>query len=563
MKNKNLLSSFALLLFGSFSMAQVVNVNDSYFAPNTNYKWTKDKVYLLDGLCFVDSLSVLEIEAGTVVKFTTRADVGNPSALIIQRGAKIIANGTKEAPIVFTTEGEDPANPTDVIDPHTKNSLWGGIALLGKGKTLKNGNSVATVEGIPTTEPRGRYGMPSGQEDNQDSSGVLRYVSIRHGGRLIATGSELNGLTLGAVGSKTVLEYIEVYANSDDGIEFFGGAPNLKHAVVAFAEDDSYDWDEVYSGKGQFWFSIQRSDVADVGYELDGTTPDDATPYSNGTVYNATHIGSGNGAAATNPLALLLRAGTAGTIANSIFTETKGKGVEVQDKATPTADAYEKLKAGELKLLNNVFWKTGTTTTLSDIVRVTSGTPDEADAATLKAHLAANSDVVSDPMFYGVSRTTDNGLYPVPSAFAADVKTNLAAYPADGFFTAVDYKGAFAPGDTASFWLKGWTALWVNGHIKKEIALGIDNNAEIFSAFTIYPNPSVNGIINVSYSIASAKSLKVAVYNAMGEEVMGNNNSIEAGSYTQTLNLSGLTPGNYFIRFSDGNKSFSKSVILQ
>ncbi len=560
MKHKNSLSLLSFMLLCSLSMAQV-NITDSYFAPDQTYKWTKNNVYLLDGLCYVDSNSVLEIEAGTVVKFTSRADVGNPSALVIQRGAKIIANGTKTEPIIFTTEGDDPADPTDVTNPHAKNSLWGGIVILGKGKTVKNGNSVVTVEGIATTEPRGRYGMPIGQEDNSDSSGVLRYVSIRHGGRQLTSGNELNGLTLGAVGSRTKLEYIEVYANSDDGIEFFGGAPNLKYAAVAFAEDDSYDWDEAYVGKGQFWFSIQRSDIADLGYELDGTTPDDGTPYSNGTVFNATHIGAGNGASAANPLAILLRAGTAGTIANSIFTDTRGKGIEIQDKASPVNDAYEKLKNGELKVMSNLFWKTGTTTALDDIIRITS-TADEKDAATLKSHLATNKNMVSDPMFYGVGRATDNQLYPVPSSSAMEVTSNLATIPTDPFFTAVDYKGAFAPDDTTNFWLKGWTALWKNGHLKKSVVLGLDNASELVSSFNIFPNPS-NGLVNVAYTINSDKNLKLSIYNSIGEEVIVNSNALSAGNYSQTLDFSTLNSGTYFIRFSDGKKSFTKAVVKE
>ena len=275
-----------LLLIAKITIGQnVVNVTDADINPGQTVNWVKSNIYLVDGLTFVEDGATLNIEAGTVVKFTERADLGNPSALVIARGAKIFAEGTATSPIIFTSEKDDVNNPTD-LGPKD-NALWGGLVILGKGITQKNGNSLVNVEGIPTTEPRGEYGGT----DNTDNSGVLKYVSIRHGGRLLATGNELNGLTLAGVGSGTKLEYVEVYANSDDGIEFFGGAPNLKYAVVAFAEDDSYDWDEVYTGKGQFWFSIQRDDVADSAGECDGTTPDDSTPYSNGTVYNWTHIG--------------------------------------------------------------------------------------------------------------------------------------------------------------------------------------------------------------------------------------------------------------------------------
>ena len=233
------------LMIGFQSFAQpIVNITDGDILPGQTVNWTRNNVYLLDGLVFVDSSATLNIEAGTVVKFTSNQTVGAPSALIVARGGKIFADGTPDEPIIFTAESDDVNDPID-LGPKD-NALWGGVAILGSGVTQKNGNPTAIVEGIDPTEIRGTYGGTN----NADNSGILRYVSIRHCGRAFQTGSELNGLTLAAVGSGTTLDYVEIYASSDDGIEFFGGAPNLKHAIVAFAEDDSYDWDEVYTGQG-------------------------------------------------------------------------------------------------------------------------------------------------------------------------------------------------------------------------------------------------------------------------------------------------------------------------
>ncbi|NUO02339.1 MAG: T9SS C-terminal target domain-containing protein, partial [Saprospiraceae bacterium] len=396
-----LLIPFLLLTLQAVAQP-IVPIVDADIAPGQTVNWTKDNIYLLDGLVFVEDGAKLNIEPGTVVKFTPRADVGNPSALVIARGGQIFAEGTAEEPIIFTAEADDTNDPND-LGP-TDNSLWGGIVILGKGVTQKNGNAEVNVEGIPTSEPRGAYGGT----DNADNSGILKYASIRHGGRLIVSGNELNGLTLGAVGSGTTLEYIEVYANSDDGVEFFGGAPNLKYAVVAFAEDDSFDWDEVFTGQGQFWFSIQRSDIADLGGELDGSTPDDLTPYSNPAVFNWTHIGSGAGATAANPLGWLLRAGTAGTVANSIVLAQKGKAIEIQDKNSGTNDAHQKMLSGELKVLNNLFWEAGSNTTVdatsTGIIRVTSGqaTQDDPTGATIAANLTTNNNVIADPKIASV-----------------------------------------------------------------------------------------------------------------------------------------------------------------
>ena len=451
---------FAFILMATVISAQnVINITDSDIQPGQTIKWTSNNVYLLDGLVFVEEGAILEIEAGTVVKFTPRADVGNPSALIIARGGKILAEGTKDAPIIFTAEADDVNDPDD-LGPKD-NALWGGLAILGKAVTQKNGNAEVNLEGIPTTETRGLYGGT----DSADNSGVLKYVSIRHGGRQIASGSELNGLSLAAVGSGTKLEYIEIYANSDDGIEFFGGAPNLKYAVVAFCEDDSYDWDEVYTGKGQFWFSIQRDDVADSGGEFDGTTPDDLTPYSNPTVYNWTHIGSGPNGTAANPVGWNLRAGTAGTLANSIMVSTKTKALEVQDKAAGVNDAYSKLVAGELKLLSNLFYENGSFTTMdaAGIIRVGSAAEDK-DATALISHLTTNKNKIGNPEIKSISRIQDGGLDPRPAS-NENVTKELATYPTDGFFTTVNYKGAF-PEFAAGLWIEGWTSLDKNGHLK-------------------------------------------------------------------------------------------------
>ena len=132
------------------------------------------------------------------------------------------------------------------------------------------------IEGIDINEPRGAFGG----SDEADSSGVLRYVSIRHGGTLIGADNEINGLTLGAVGSGTTVEFVEVFANLDDGIEFFGGTVNTRYLVVAYCGDDSFDYDQGFRGKGQYWFTIQDADSGDGG-EHDGDIDDDTrTPLS-------------------------------------------------------------------------------------------------------------------------------------------------------------------------------------------------------------------------------------------------------------------------------------------
>lgn len=415
------------------------------------------------------------------------------------------------------------------------------------------------LEGIPTSETRGTYGMPAGQQDNSDNSGTLKYVSIRHGGRQIVSGSELNGLSLGAVGSGTTLEYIEVYANSDDGIEFFGGAPNVKHAVVAICEDDSFDWDEAYSGKAQFWFSIQRSDIADAGDELDGSTPDDVTPFSNPVVYNWTHIGSGPGAAASNPIGWLFRAGTAGTVANSIMSETKGKGIEVQDKNAGTDDALQKLLNNQLHIKNNLFYNIGAFTTMdassTGIIRVTSGqdSQDEPTAASLISHLNNNANTIANPGLQGVSRIQDNMLDPRPSATGAAYSTTLAAYPSDAFITPVSFKGAFG-NSSVDLWVAGWTALHRNNHLKDFTSITDVN--PLMNALTIYPNPAGDAF-NI---LIDARDVTVEIINSFGQTVVAFTHS---SSDAYRIDTATLAKGIYFVRISNAQSSISKKVIIE
>ncbi|MFN4812838.1 MAG: T9SS type A sorting domain-containing protein [Bacteroidota bacterium] len=551
--------SVGLLMASATLKAQtIVNIVDADLNAGQTYNWTNNNIYLLDGLVFVEDGATLNIEEGTIVKFTPRADIGNPSALVICRGAKIFANGSVTAPIIFTAEDDDVADAQD-LGP-TDNALWGGIVILGKAYTIKNGNNEVNVEGIPTTEPRGIYGMPAGSNIDNDNSGSLRYVSIRHGGRQIATGSELNGLTLAAVGSGTALEYIDVYANSDDGIEFFGGTVNLKYSSVSFCEDDSYDWDESWKGKGQFWFSIQRDDIADAGWECDGSTPDDLTPASDPIVYNATHIGSGPGAAASNPIGWLFRAGTRGYVANSIVTEMKGKGIEVQDKPTNTNDAYAQLLAGELTIKNNLFHNIGSTTVIdgssSGIIRITANA-DDASATALINHLTTNSNQIANPNLYGISRTQNGLLDPRPNGTGAAYSTSLDTYPnGDAFFTTVNYKGAFSTSST-ELWLSGWSSLAKNGHLVN--VTGINEYNNVLNSLVLFPNPA-HGTFNIGYS--ADKNVLVQIINTQGQLIKTISNNPIAGGF-QTIDVNDLSKGLYLISFTAGNQQFTKKLIIE
>lgn len=210
----------------------------------SNTIWKSGNTYILASRVTVTSGNTLTIEPGVVVK--GQAGTGaNATALIIARGAKINAAGTAEKPIIFTSVADE-IKPGEIKSPNlepTLSGLWGGIIVLGNAPVSAVSESVQ-IEGIPASDQNGLYGGTN----PADNSGVIKYVSIRHGGANIGEGNEINGLTLGGVGSGTVIENIEVVANQDDGIEWFGGTVNVKNALVWNAGDDALDTDQAWSG---------------------------------------------------------------------------------------------------------------------------------------------------------------------------------------------------------------------------------------------------------------------------------------------------------------------------
>jgi len=291
--------------------------------------WKAGKTYVLDGFVFVNDGQVLTIEPGCTIK--GKAGQGeNASALIVARGGMIMAEGTADSPIIFTAEADDGTLAK------TDRGLWGGLILLGEAR-LNSTPGETQIEGIPTNEPRGLYG---GNND-ADNSGVLKYISIRHGGTDIGEGNEINGLTLGAVGSETVIEYIEVIANKDDGVEFFGGVPQLKHILVAYCGDDSYDYDEGFRGKGQFWCAIQDPNDGDrLGEHDGGTTPENGTPFATPVFSNMTYLGAGYQATtAANPRVFNIRDNCAPAYFNSIFSDHNGIGIIVEQSGSEPTDS--------------------------------------------------------------------------------------------------------------------------------------------------------------------------------------------------------------------------------
>ena len=261
----------------------VVNVTG---AITENTTWTNDNIYKLNQKVVVDAGTTLTIEAGTIIQGTPGTG-SLASALIIARGSKINAVGTPSQPIIFTSStdnieiGETAGTNLDEND----RGLWGGLIILGNAPCSFSGDIVeAQIEGIPADDTFGLYGGA----DPEDNSGVVSYISIRHGGALIGEGNEINGLTLGGVGNGTIINNIEVVANVDDGIEFFGGTVNASNLLVWAQGDDALDIDQAYSGTIDNALVI-LGDFSDHAFEIDGP---EGSATGSFTLQNATIIGN-------------------------------------------------------------------------------------------------------------------------------------------------------------------------------------------------------------------------------------------------------------------------------
>lgn len=245
-----------------------------HITENTHW-FPGDTAYEMVGKVVVDSGVTLNIHPGTLV-YGRLGDGASSTALVISRGAKIIAVGTPEDPIIFTSA----LAATQNLD-ETDNGLWGGIVILGYAPISADA-SPALIEGIPANETYGLYGG----SNSLDSSGILRYVSIRHAGALIGAGNELNGLTLGGVGSHTTIDKIEVVGNLDDGVEFFGGSVNATNLLVWAQGDDAFDVDQGWSGTLTNYIAIEGP-TSDHALELDGGEGTSNPPF---TIENGTFI---------------------------------------------------------------------------------------------------------------------------------------------------------------------------------------------------------------------------------------------------------------------------------
>jgi hypothetical protein len=285
---------------------------------NTTTTLTADKVWTLKGYVYVTDGAKLIIQPGTKII----SDISEKGALCIERGAQIIAEGTASKPIVFTS---------GKVDGSKEPGDWGGIVILGRAKTNR------------TSEPiiEGGIGRAFGGTNDADNSGVLKYVRIEYAGIAAMPNSEINALTLGGVGSGTIIENVQtIYAN-DDAFEFFGGTVNAKNLYAYATADDDFDFDFGYTGtitNGVAKRDPQFVDSGDAGngVECDNDgTGSGAQPVTHPKLLNMILIGPNVSTALSNHnVGLRFRRGTQFTMKNSIVWGWMKGGLSLESNET-------------------------------------------------------------------------------------------------------------------------------------------------------------------------------------------------------------------------------------
>lgn len=418
---------------GTAQQTTLVDVTEPITTATT---WTKDKKYILKSIIHVDG-AVLTIEPGT----TIAGDRG--SALIVTRTGQLVAEGTAAAPIVFTANFPEGMRGVG-------NNNWGGVLMNGKAAINVTGGD-NKAEGL-ADEPRNRYGGGA-TPDNAHSCGKLRYVRIEFAGQPLSANDELNGLTLNACGTGTVIDYVQVHRGIDDGIELFGGSVNLKHLVITGSDDDGLDWDQGWTGKAQFLVVQQLPGRGNHGIEADNNrASQDAMPRSSPTLFNVTLVGrapDSSDPGEGRSRGMVLRVGTAGLINNAIVTNFNDWAMFVDG-----SNSQARWSDGSLAVKNSIFFKNPMAAfqnvapaNLADGGVVADNFDEE--MALLTPSLS-NRQV--DPLLVQATVVTAPVFKPLMDSPAL---SNGATPPNDGFF---DVSATFVGAVGTTDWTTGWTA---------------------------------------------------------------------------------------------------------
>jgi hypothetical protein len=384
--------------------------------------WLNANYYVLRGAVFVRNAATLNIQAGTRII----GESGSVGTLIVERGGRLMAIGTPDQPIVFTSD--QPIGTRNRGD-------WGGLIINGRARiNFESGEAAG----------EGDTGVYGGNDDD-DNSGVLRYVRVEFSGIEFSPDNELNGIAFQAVGRGTQVDHVQAHMSRDDAMEWFGGTADGKYLVMSNAADDSVDWTFGWTGRLQYVAVTQRGDDADNGIEADNNEfNNNVLPRSNPQIYNITMCGDPDrNEGGESPRAANLRRGTAFTIRNFLITGFKTVGFQIETTNTATTGQVDN---GTSQMGAGVAWDMPTPMHASVMTYITSGRFPNIRANQDPGLSAAACSNHSNPNFQ-------------PSSIASLAGGQLAPIqpPNDGFFDAVTFIGAVPPAPAPN-WMAGWTS---------------------------------------------------------------------------------------------------------
>ncbi|MCX8057468.1 MAG: T9SS type A sorting domain-containing protein [Ignavibacteria bacterium] len=544
MKTSKILLSILLGFFLSVEvlLAQLAPV-DSIISGNINSNVTlsSSKKYLLRGFVNVNPPATITIEPGTIIY----GEKDSKGTLIINRGAKIIANGTRQRPIVFTSQM--PAGQRNAGD-------WGGIIIAGNA-TINVPGGVATIEGGTGT----LYGGGANPNDD-DNSGILRYVRIEFPGIAYLPDNEINGLTLGGVGRGTTIEYVQVSFCGDDAFEWFGGTVNARYLISYKNVDDDFDMDFGYKGNLQFGLAIRDPNIADISGSNGFETDNDGTgtynsPRTLPVISNFTIIGPMPDTSFTqfNPnfrRGAHIRRAAQTSIYNSIV-----MGFPVGLLLDGAAVRFS--ATGDTLQIRNSIWAglragQGITTNQTGF-----NAQDWFDTPSFgnRRYVQPSQVGLIDP--FNLSNPN-----PVPNANSPAASGASFSNPRlSSFFTQTTYVGAFDPRG------QRWDEGWANYNPQfTNYATGVDEfdyAIKSFELFQNYPNP-FNPSTSISFTLSENGKTTLKIFNSLGQEIKTLIDAeLEAGKlYNVNFNAEELPSGVYYAQLKQSKNSKVIKMVL-
>jgi Secretion system C-terminal sorting domain len=508
---KTLLITFFTAFFAATNFAQVI-VNKNI---TTNTTWTANNIYQIEnGFIYVTDNAILTIEAGTIIK-------GKESALVITRGAKIIAKGTAQKPIVFTSSKDK--GKRNIGD-------WAGLVILGKAPINVPGGESIVEGGLDAT--LGKFGGT----DPNDNSGVLSYVRIEFAGIAFQQDKEVNSLTLGGIGAATQIDHVQCSFGGDDAFEWFGGTVSGKYLIAFKTVDDMFDTDFGYNGKNQFLLGISDPQLADVsgsnGFESDndgqGTTN---TPFTDATFSNVTIAGPKVFSATFNNnfrRGAHIRRASKQDILNATI-------VGFPTVYRPENKTVDYILDGSSLFKNNLFDENK----LIDSSKNTTLAPKYGQ---VEAKVKGDNAVSTLVDINFTDAKNNNFLPKVGSALLGGANFDGL----DNFFEKTTFRGAFGTTD--------WTAGWANfdpqnTDYSKPVAV---KEIETLNKALLFPNPT-NENTTLSLDFTENTTATVQIINFAGQILFSQNIENQSNNVNINLPTANFTNGLYFINIAANN----------